>query len=255
MSRASVTFFSADGQFLKEQRKNLFASDRPFDWRKIEGKFRIPENAALIRLLIRSGAKENQELLLDDLTICSAPLSTVKQSIRDTAKKELEETWHLPLSLLEPISMENSSPHETWFKPAAQQTGEVLFLTNVDTKITTGIGRRKIVELAQRNDLNFRHIPLIRKILSDSGGDKYAYSVRVTTFDHRLSDYTLACLQELSPRPSIVCIMEFNFDDAGEEFINLLRTWQAQGTNFYLFIASTHLRNCWARKSATPSPP
>ncbi|MBR4675839.1 MAG: beta-galactosidase [Victivallales bacterium] len=235
MSRASVTFFSADGQILKELRKNLLASDRPFDWRRIEGKFRMPENAALIRLLIRNGGKEQQELLLDDLNICSAPRSTAKQSIRDTAKKELEETWRLPLSLLEPISMENGSPHETWFKPAAQQTGEVLFLTNVDTKITTGIGRRKLVELAQRNDLTFRHIPLIRKILSISHGDKGAYSVQGTTFDHRLSDYTLACLKELSPRPGIVCIMEFNFDDAGEEFIPILRAWQAQGTNLYLF--------------------
>ena len=237
-SRIGLTFFSADGQPLNELRKTLFVSDRPLTWKQFEHKIRMPDVAAMVRLSVQGGKAEKQEFILDDLIIGSTPLSTVQRSIRELAREELAETWNLPLSLIEPISMENVSPHETWFKPAAQPSSEILFLTNLDSKISAGIGRRKIVELVQRNDLKFRHIPLIRRILSMPHGFDGAFSVQGTTFDKCLSDYTIACLKELPARPAVVCVMEFDFNNAGEEFLKILHEWQEQGTNFYFFICS-----------------
>ena len=230
-SYAGVTFFGPDGQWLKTLRKTIFYTKRPFDWKEFELKFRMPDNAAMIRFSMRGGKGEKQELLADDLRIFSEPLSTVKQGLREVARRELDEIWHMPLCLLEPISMENATPHEKWFKPAAQVPPEILFLTDVDGRIARTDCRRRIVEYAQRNDLKFRHIPLIRKILSSTG----AYSVNQVTFGNRLSDYTVACLKEVSPRPAVVCIMDFDFTNSGPEFVPLLESWQKQGTNFYFF--------------------
>ena len=230
-SYAGVAFFGPDGQWLKNLRKTIFYTKRPFDWQEFELTFRMPDNAALIRFSLRNGKGERQSLLLDDLRITSEVLSAVKQSRKEVSRRELDEVWHIPLSLLEPISMENVSPHEKWFKPAAQVPGEILFLSDVGGSITRTIGRRMIVELAQRNDLKFRHIPLIRKILSTTG----AYSVYKTDFAPRLSDYTLACLKELPARPGVVCILEFDLAGGGKEFHDLLRSWQKAGTNIYFF--------------------
>jgi|GEM_PF-1038348 len=229
VSRCTLFFVDAKGKILFDLRKHFMLSKAAFDWQKFDVKFRMPPGAAMVRLLFRAGGKREQKLLLDDLSIDSEAVGTRQSSKLELARKELAEVWNMPLSLLEPISMENVTPHEKWFKPAAEAP-EVLFLTDVRDRIAQTYGRRKIVELAQRNDIKFTHVPLIRKIVSSTG----AYSVYKTTFVDRLSDYTLEVLKNTKP-PKVVCVMEVDFRRMGKEFPAILKEWQKQGCNFLFF--------------------
>ena len=234
LSRIFVQFYDKNGQYLQRRRLLVLGTKNAFEWKTLERRFYVPDNVAFLRIHFLNGQAKGQYLDIDDVKL-TLPVETQKRVTRKTVlRNEMLKLWMIPLPLLEKISHKLVTPHEKWFKPAAVPVTDVLFLSSVGKRVTEG-GRRNIVEIAQRLDLKYTHIPLIRKIRNVVS----AYSVYPTYFENRISDYTMECLKEIKKLPKTVCILNTNFKTIQDEaFIKLLISWQKKGVNFLFYGCS-----------------
>ena len=231
LTRIFIQFYDKNGKYLQEQRKIVYAGKETFDWKKFNVRFFVPDYAAVLRIAVINGSAQGQFTDIDDVEL-TLPVETRQSVSRKTLlRNELTQLWNLPLELLENISHELVTPHTRWFKPAAEPVTDVLFLSAVGNRIAEGL-RREIVEFAQRLDMKYTHIPLIRKVKHVVS----AYSVYPSYFEPQISEYTMECLKEIKKLPKVVCLTQVNFATLKDPaFIEFLRNWQKKGVNFIFF--------------------
>ena len=244
-----LTFYDAQGKMMEKERKLLFCSDNAFPWQKVTARFIAPENAAMATLSISRSRKEGCAVLIDDFSLKAAPIPCVKIPPRELARRELELQWNIPVAVLEQFSTAVESPHKKWFFPA-EKSAEVLLLT-----AETGSGRlfnekRAIVELAFRTPLKVKCIPLIRKVVSSTGG----YGVWVMTFKKELSAYTRECLKEIKTAPKLVVLTAFRRHLHDKDLLDILRKFQKEGSNF-LFYSCRPPKELLGKKIPSPIHP
>ncbi|MBE6384126.1 MAG: hypothetical protein E7048_00515 [Lentisphaerae bacterium] len=234
LSRIFVQFYDKNGQYLQRRRLLVLGTKNAFDWKTLERRFYVPDNVAFMRILFLNGQAKGQYLDIDDLQL-TLPVETRKSRSRKTVlRDEMTKLWTIPLDLLETISHDLVTPHKKWFKPAAHPVKDVLFISGVGNRITEG-NRRVIVELAQRIDLSYTHIPLIPKIKNVVK----AYSVYPTHFYPQVSEYTMECLKEIKKLPKVVCFTGVYFNRLQDKnFIDFMAKWQKKGVNFYFYLCS-----------------
>ena len=231
LSRIFIQFYDRSGKYLQKERLVVLASQKSFGWKKFERRFFVPSHVAFLRILFLNGQKKEQFLDVDDLKLTLQKESRKNISRKVMLRDEMIKLWNIPLNLLENISHELVTPHKKWFKPAAHPAQDILFVSGVSGKITSG-RRRDIVELAQRMDIRYKHIPLIPEIKNVVS----AYSVYPTYFYPRVSNYTMERFKEIKKLPKVVCFTGVNFKQIPDKnFLSLMENWQKQGVNFLFY--------------------
>ena len=228
LTRVFIQFYDKDGKYLQKERLIVYAGKNSFGWKKFERRFYVPDHISFVRLLFSSGQAEGQYIDIDDLKL-TLPVQKLKSVDRKTIlRDEMSKHWNIPLELLENISHELVTPHKKWFIPAEKQVQKLLFISGMGTKITHG-RRRDIVEFAQRLDMKYTHIPLIRKIKNVVN----AYSVYPTTLDPLVSEYTMEILKAIKKLPRTVCFTGVDFRSIrNDDFYKLMEEWQKKGVHF-----------------------
>ena len=231
LSRIFIQFYDKSGKYLQKERLIVLASQKTFGWKNFERRFFVPSHVAFLRILFLNGQKKGQFLDVDDLKLTLQKESRKNISRKVMLRDEMIKLWNIPLELLENISHELVTPHKKWFKPAAHPAQDILFVSGVSGKITSG-RRRDIVELAQRMDIRYKHIPLIPEIKNVVS----AYSVYPTYFHPRVSNYTMEQFKEIKKLPKVVCFTGVNFKQIPDKnFLSLMENWQKQGVNFLFY--------------------
>ena len=146
--------------------------------------------------------------------------------------RKLEERYNVPVGYFETLCTNQVTYHERWFKPG---TGaDVLFMYWPARIRPYGDamenGKRLLVELLQRANLDYRMLTLLPEVLGVAG--RKPYGVYPASFADYLSDWTMARLRELEKPPRTVVINELDFRRTQEEAVEIFAKWKMSGTAF-----------------------
>ena len=225
-----LNFYNAEGKRLEKARKLLFCSDNAFDWKEIKKSFIPPREAVAGELTASRGKRNGLSLLIDDFSVKAAPVSCVKISPKEMARRELVKQWDIPIAELESISTAATLPLKKWFVPSAEKI-DLLVLPCENRVGRLHSTKAEIAELAARHPMNIKCIPIIREVVSSTG----SYGVWVMNFKTTLSAYTLECLKEIKKAPKVVLLTTFQEKLHSKDFIDILVKWQKEGSHFLFF--------------------
>ncbi|NLF94706.1 MAG: hypothetical protein GX564_12540 [Oligosphaeraceae bacterium] len=226
-----LEFYDHDGKYMPEHKTYILSGKDSYDWKEASRTFFTPENAAVARLGFQTYAMEEQRLYIDNLKVTAEPITFIPKSKYDVLRDKLLNSAYAPLEYLERLSHETVSPHEKWFKPAAFVLPEILYLCQIgNTQECTD--KRQIIELAQRLDLNYRFLPLLRKITNQRG----YFGVLNPEYAPELEEYTLYQLENLPATPKLVIVQRIDFaTQVQQRFVACLRQLQEQSAGI-LFL-------------------
>ena len=162
-------------------------------WKRISKTFSIPANAASLRVTFQIAPVSKENIMwIDNVSLTADDFSFKAKPALETARENAIYSGYTPLAVLEKISHEYVTPHEKWFKPAAFELPELLYLCSI-VKTNEDARRREIVELSQRLDLKYSFIPLLPT--NENLGGKGIYGVHSITHGKQMTDYTLERLR------------------------------------------------------------
>lgn len=210
---ATMTFLDADGNRLENVRsKPVGGGKHAFDWTQFETSFVAPERAAFMRLAFNSRGRDGQQLWIDDIAVECADIPAVPRGRAQIMRDELACGWYPDIDLIENISHDIETPHEKWFKPGPTQ--KYLYLSSIPHSYNTceDTRRRFIVELAQRMNIEYTHIPLLPKRIG-----------RIKSL-LQLEGYSVEKLREVE-KPGLVIINGQSFKAVQQEVIDLIKDW------------------------------
>ncbi len=175
-----------------------------FDWEKIERIIIIPEGAEWLKFSIATKAVKG-DVYIDDISIMPMPLSE-KETRRERAY-----IYNKSMDTFFNVSEEYETPHVKWLKPYSKGKLNILYLASMERLDDTI--KRDLVELAQRADMNYKFIPMLRKRV---GERMYIVAKELEPY---ISD---VAQEELKKDYDVIIISKLNFKDVQEELIQAL---------------------------------
>ncbi|MBR7139461.1 MAG: beta-galactosidase [Lentisphaeria bacterium] len=232
-----LTFYDAGGKMMTRNRKLLFCSDNAFEWKEIKKSFIPPRDAAAGEVTVSRAKRNGLSIMVDDFSVKASPVSCVKISPKEMARRELVKQWDIPINELESISTAAAFPLKKWFIPSDAPID--LLVLPCENRVGRLLGaKQEIAELASRHRMNLKCIPIIREPVSSTG----SYGVWVMNFKKTLSAYTAESLKEIKKAPKVVLLTAFQEKLHSRDFFDILAKWQKAGTHFIFF-------NCTPPKS------
>lgn len=117
---------------------------------------------------------------------------------------------------IETVSEEFATPHVPWMKPVASGKIKTLFMIALARKGVADTRRRDVVECAQRLDIDYTYIPLLKRMLTSS-------NLWAGTFGADLEDYILArACWEIGNDYELIVIDGLDAEGVQEEFFTAL---------------------------------
>lgn len=221
----TLIFRDADGKEIVPARITFKECKDSFPWKHITTKFFTPENAATAEMVFRTFTR-SQKLYVDNLSIVPAPFSFVPRTRLEILREQMLTGPYKALEVLSKISEAPVTPHEAWFKPADAGPVQLLYLCNPgDTQEATH--RRMIREIAQRMDITYTYIPLLKKVLNQHGH----YGVYKPEYGKGLEEYSIELMRCQKTPPRVAIVQEIDFKvNAQQSFTDILGAWRNAGT-------------------------
>ena len=229
---ATVMWFDRDYKILRAPeghtvRDSVIASRykrSDFDWEYFENTVKAPEEAWFASVSVSTWSEVGSiwldELSFRPLVLPDDPLAA--ERVRLTA------TSYPDLDLLHDVSPQVVTPHVPWARPDASGQIRVLYMAHV-RKDTDG-ALRHVVEFAQRADLDWTFMPVLKRKLR--GGSVYK-----PDFADELEPYSIELLKQhlRHDRFDAVVVDGLDFKGIQEAFPSLLRSAAAAGSGLMLF--------------------
>ena len=227
----SISFYDVKGKEIRKQQLRFYnEGSTTHDWKLFTREFYTPAGAAFARLSFHLYGLKDQTLYFDDIQVVPRPYSGVRLKLVDRLRDQLKSSWYKPLDYIERNSAAET-PHVKWMRNAAFTMPEVLFLPVIRGTYSK-LERRVIVELAQRMDLKYKMIPLLRKVSYINGSG--VMDVYANTFENGIETYTHERLKELASIPKVCVINAVSFkDDSDPDFVKFLEKAVKSGSKLF----------------------
>ena len=250
---AYVDCFDENGKPIAKSKLIFYSTYASHDWKRISKTFSVPKNAAALRLVFQlSEAGKENVMWVDNVSLTADDFSFKAKPALETARENAIYSGYTPLAVLEKISHDYVTPHEKWFKPAAFELPELLYLCSI-IKTNEDASRREIVELSQRLDLKYKFIPLLPTI--ENVGGKGIYGVHSITHGKQMTDYTLELLRAIKKNPAVAIVQGVNFKlfDAPKTLTAEIAKLQNKGTKVIFLDCLNVPAELLGKRVATPA--
>ncbi len=229
----SISFYDAAGKDLRKSQLRFYpGTPQSHDWKTYTKEFYTPAGAVYARVSFYLYGVKLQTLYFDDIRVTPKSYSAVQVKLVDRLRDQLKSTWYKPIDYIERNPHDVVTPHVKWMKNAAFKMPEILFLPMSNGNYSS-LERRFIVELAQRMDLSYKMIPLLRHVSYINGTG--IMGVYANTMEPRLEPYTLERLKEVKKIPALVVFSGVDFKLTGKELTEFVA--KAVKNNSKLFFA------------------
>ena len=251
VSVGSIAFYDAAGKDLVKNKLRFYPGNtQAHEWKEISKEFYPPAEARYARIAFNLYGVKEQTLYFDDFQVVPAPYSAVQVKLVDRLRDQLKNSWYKPIDYIERNLHDVETPHVKWMKNAAFKMPEILFLPMSNGSYSS-LERRLIVEMAQRTDLTYKMIPLLRHVSYINGSG--IMGVYRNTMENRLEPYTLERLKEVKKFPPIILLNGVDFRTTGKELPQFLAgAVKANSKLFFVNCSAVPVKLLGKRKALPP---
>ena len=222
VSIGSIGFFDAKGKPLTKEKLRFYpGSTNAHEWKTFTKEFYTPAGARYASVVFYVYGIKEQTLYIDDLKFVPQPYSAVQVKLVDRLRDQLKNSWYKPIDYIERNLHDVETPHTKWMKNSAVKADPILFLPMSNGSYSS-LERRLAVELAQRMDLSYKMIPLLRHVSYINGSG--IMGVYRNTMESRLEPYTIERLKEVKQFPKVILLNGVDFKVTGKELQEFLKT-------------------------------
>ena len=251
VSVGSISFMDAKGNSLKQNQLRFYpGGTQAHEWQLFTKEFYAPKGAAYARLSFNMYGVKEQTLYFDDMQIVPTPYSATQVKLIDRLRDQLKNTWYKPLDFIERNPHDVETPHVKWMSNSAFKMPEILFLPMSNGNYAS-LERRIIVEMAQRMDLSYKMIPLLRHVSYINGSG--IMGVYKNTMEPRLEPYTIERLNEVKKMPALLVFNGVDFKVTGKELPEFISKAVKAKSKIFLMNCSNIPANLLGKEQKLPA--